>query len=128
MMMPYNTELPTPYTITGPAMENICAAVPSTMPSCLNSSAGETTELAKPVIGTIVPAPAWRAILSNTPIPVRMAVIIITTQGVAILISFSLSPALDKIVFSSWPNVHIRPPIINALTQFRIIGESGLAL
>ena len=31
--------------------------MPNTIPSFLNSIAGETTELAKPVIGTIVPAP-----------------------------------------------------------------------
>ena len=63
--------------MTGPAIENICAAVPSTKPSCFHSSAGDTTLFAKPVIGTIVPAPACLAILSKTPIPVKIAVIII---------------------------------------------------
>lgn len=107
-------------------MVNICAAVPSTIPSCLNSRAGETTELANPVMGTIVPAPAWRAILSNTPIPVKIAVIIIIMQGVAILSSFSFKPAFSKIVFRSCPKVHIAPPKRNALTQFNTIGELGL--
>ena len=42
-------------------MTNIFAAMPVMMPSALKSMAGETTELAKPVIGTSVPAPAKRA-------------------------------------------------------------------
>ena len=45
-------------------MMNIFAAVPVMKPSALNSMAGETTELAKPVIGTIVPAPATFAMSS----------------------------------------------------------------
>ena len=53
-----------PYTITGPAIMNIFAAVPNIKPSVLNSSAGATTELAKPVMGTKVPAPPCFAILS----------------------------------------------------------------
>ena len=44
-----------PYAITGPAILKMLAPVPITMPSALNSSAGDTTEFAKPVIGTIVP-------------------------------------------------------------------------
>ena len=51
------------------------APVPIMIPSDLNSIAGETTEFAKPVIGTAVPAPATFAILSKMPEPVRMAVI-----------------------------------------------------
>ncbi len=54
-------------------MTNILAATPKTNPSLLNSSAGDTTALAKPVIGTRVPAPACLAILSKTPRPVRIA-------------------------------------------------------
>ncbi len=50
--------------MTGPAIVNILTAVPVISPSVLNSSAGATTELAKPVIGTMVPAPAQRAIRS----------------------------------------------------------------
>ena len=82
-----------PYTITGPAIENICAAVPRMKPSCFHSSAGDTTLFAKPVIGTIVPAHACLAILSKTPAPVKIAVIIINTLDVADDTSFSLSPA-----------------------------------
>ncbi len=77
-------------------MENICAAVPRIKPSCLNSRAGDTTEFAKPVIGTIVPAPACFAILSNTPMPVRIAVIMMIVAGVASFISSS-----DSFIFSN---------------------------
>lgn len=84
--------------MTGPAIENICAAVPSTKPSCFHSSAGDTTLFAKPVIGTIVPAPACLAILSKTPIPVKIAVIIINTLDVAAETSFSFNHAFSKII------------------------------
>ena len=50
-----------PNTITGPATVNILTAVPVTMPSARKSMAGEATALAKPVMGTSVPAPAYRA-------------------------------------------------------------------
>jgi len=45
-------------------MMNILAATPKTYPSLLNSIAGDTIELANPVIGTIEPAPALFPILS----------------------------------------------------------------
>ena len=40
-----------PKTSTGPATVNSLAAVPATRPSVLNSNAGETMALAKPVMG-----------------------------------------------------------------------------
>ena len=55
---PYRALASVPNTMTGPAMTNIFAAMPVTMPSALKSIAGETTALAKPVMGTSVPAPA----------------------------------------------------------------------
>lgn len=58
---PYTTAASVPYTITGPAMVNILAPVPSTRPSALNSMAALTTALAKPVMGTSDPAPAFAA-------------------------------------------------------------------
>ena len=61
-----------PYTSTGPAIMNILAPKPVTRPSLLNSMAGEATALAKPVMGTSVPAPACLAMLSYTLKPVRM--------------------------------------------------------
>ena len=57
--------------MTGPAIVNILAAMPVTKPSALNSMAGETTAFAKPVIGTIVPAPAIFAMSSYQLSPVR---------------------------------------------------------
>ena len=52
--------------MTGPAMVNIFTQVPKIMPSALNSTAADDTALAKPVIGTSVPAPALLAILWYT--------------------------------------------------------------
>ena len=42
---------------------NIFAPIPKTWPSLLNSIAGAVIEFEKPVIGTIVPAPACFAIV-----------------------------------------------------------------
>ena len=54
---PYTTLASVPNTMTGPATTNIFDAIPVMKPSLLKSMAGETTELAKPVIGTSVPGP-----------------------------------------------------------------------
>ena len=54
---PYRALATVPNTITGPATRNIFAAMPVTKPSARKSMAGETTALAKPVMGTRVPAP-----------------------------------------------------------------------
>ena len=69
--MPDTTEDTVPATMIGPATTNIFAIMPNTIPSLLNSIAGETTEFANPVIGTIEPPPALTPILSYTPIPVK---------------------------------------------------------
>ena len=58
---PYTALAAVPNTITGPATVNIFTAVPVTTPSARKSMAGEATALAKPVMGTSVPAPAYRA-------------------------------------------------------------------
>ncbi len=78
--------------MTGPAILNILAPTPSTNPSALNSIAGDTTEFAKPVMGTAVPAPACFAILSKIPEPVRIAVITIRVVQTASFVSSVLSP------------------------------------
>ena len=57
--LPITIDVKVPYTITGPAIRNIFADIPKTIPSFLNSIAGETTEFAKPVMGTMVPAPQY---------------------------------------------------------------------
>lgn len=72
-----------PYTITGPAIENICLCRAENETFVFPFKCGDTTLFAKPVIGTIVPAPACLAILSKTPAPVKIAVIIINTLDVA---------------------------------------------
>ena len=59
-----------PYNRTGPEMVKILAPTPRIKPSARLSIAGETTELANPVMGTSVPAPATFAILSKIPSPV----------------------------------------------------------
>ena len=58
---PYTALAAVPNTITGPATVNILTAVPVISPSARKSMAGEATALAKPVMGTSVPAPAYRA-------------------------------------------------------------------
>jgi hypothetical protein len=71
-----------PYRITGPATLKIFVPTPRIKPSPFVSTAQEETALAKPVIGTSVPAPANLAILSKTPIPVRRAVTKISVTDV----------------------------------------------
>ncbi len=70
-MSPTSTPEKTPNTIIAPATVNIFAAMPYIHPSVLNSIAGDATEFAKPVMGTIEPAPAYLPILSYTPKPVK---------------------------------------------------------
>ena len=55
-------------------MVNSLQPRPSTRPSRVYSIAGETMALAKPLMGTNAPAPAYWPILSNTPAPVSTAV------------------------------------------------------
>ena len=57
-IIPIITDVEIPNTSTGPATVNIFPPTPITYPSDLYSIAGETMELAKPVIGTNDPAPA----------------------------------------------------------------------
>ena len=64
--MPTAVPESTPYTMIGPATVNIFAARPVMRPSVLNSSAGEQTLLANPVMGTMEPAPAAFPNLSST--------------------------------------------------------------
>ena len=71
-------------------MVNILQPIPNTWPSFWNSIAGAATELAKPVIGTIVPAPANWPILSKIPNPVKSDVIktiVIDTKLLAVFSS-----------------------------------------
>ncbi len=109
----------TPKTIIGPATINIFAAIPYTMPSVLNSIAGEATELAKPVIGTIEPAPAFFPIRSYTPSPVKR---VPKKIRITLTVPASTSPckpkANSRIYRKNCPTQHINPPTINARKQF----------
>ena len=69
--MPTTIDDNIPYKITGPAIINILTPKPRINPSFLNSIAGAVTELEKPVIGTIEPAPANFPILLYNPKPVK---------------------------------------------------------
>ena len=97
---PHITEVDIPKTRTGPAIVNIFAAIPSTKPSLLNSMAGDTIEFAKPVIGTIVPAPANFASLLYTSSPVRSAPINISVMLVAAAALSFVSDA--KFIYASF--------------------------
>ena len=85
-------EASVPYSITGPAIVKIFAPVPRTYPSVLASSAGATTELAKPVMGTMVPAPACFAILGYMSRPVKRAPKKISVIEVAAAAFYSARP------------------------------------
>ena len=61
--MPTIIDAEIPKTKTGPATINILLPTPMIYPSDLYSIAGDTIELAKPVIGTKEPAPANLPIL-----------------------------------------------------------------
>ncbi len=88
-------------------------------PSLLNSRAGETTEFAKPVMGTTVPAPPFLPSLSYHPIPVNRALREIKATEVIGAASFSGTLKPDtNIFFIISPNRQIAPPKINAHTQF----------
>jgi len=115
-----------PKTSTGPAIWNIFAPTPKTRPSLLNSIAGETMELAKPVMGTSVPAPAWRAIGANHPSEVSTAAARISTMDVAERASSIRIPMvrLNRLV-SACPIQHIAPPERKAQTQSYSTVESG---
>lgn len=64
-------EVEIPNTKTGPAIVNIFPPTPKIYPSDLYSMAGETIELAKPVIGIKDPAPADLPILLKMFKPVK---------------------------------------------------------
>ena len=107
-------------------MTNIFAAMPSTSPSLLNSMAGDTTELANPVMGTIVPAPAWRASFSYRCRQVSSAPRKIIVIEVAAAASAVSSPRPSQKRRTASPSVQIAPPDRNAFRQSFHSGEGGL--
>ena len=105
-----------PETMTGPATVNILTHIPKMMPSLLNSIALEQMLFAKPVIGTIVPAPAILAMSSNTPIPVSKQVMKIKMTSVHAPSSVSVIAGYlyDKTSVINCPKQQINPPNKNA--------------
>lgn len=89
------------------------------------SSADETTAFENPVMGTSVPAPAYFAILSNTPIPVRIAARTIREIETSVPDVSALIPIYLKRLFRHSPIVQIVPPKRNAKVQFFIPGDAG---
>ena len=82
--------------------------------------------LEKPVMGTKVPAPALRAISSNTPRPVSSAAkntSVSDTRGRA----FSPAPQRSYKVLSPCPTAQMPPPTKKAQTRFFPMGD-GLAM
>ena len=117
--MPTMTLATVPQTITGPATMNIFAHTPKIMPSFLYSSAGLAIELAKPVIGTIVPAPAKLPILSKTPIAVKKVAIKISMISIHAESSVSVIflNHLENKSITNCPKQHIKPPTQKELSS-----------
>ena len=117
-----------PYTRTGPATVNILAPTPITYPSDLYSIAGDTIELAKPVMGIKEPAPANFPILLNIFNPVRNA--LKNTRIIETMV-YAFVSSIPRVLQNSniiCPSAHINPPTQKALKQFFIIGELGVLL
>lgn len=117
-----------PQTITGPATVNIFTHMPNMMPSCLYSMALEHMLFAKPVIGTIVPAPANLAMSSNTPIPVKMQVINIKITSIQAPSSVSVisGKKFAKMSLMACPRQQMSPPTQNELKsvgQILVVGD-----
>ena len=120
-----------PYTTTGPAITNSLAASPSTKPSLLNSMAGEDMALAKPVMGTSVPAPAFLASFWYQPSPV------VTTESNTSVTehqapaSSFVSPRLPYQSIRACPTTQISPPTKKAIGSVLALwlgGELSLSI
>ena len=81
------------------------------------SIAGDATLLAKPVIGTRLPAPPQFASFGYIPSPVKRAL-----KNTSIIVVYEEASSIDKPpvisrFVTSCPSVHIQPPIIKAFRQ-----------
>ena len=90
--------------------------------------AGEATALAKPVMGTSVPAPAWRASLWYRPSPVNSADRNTSDTDVAVAASSSFRPRNLYQSLRAWPRQQMAPPTRNASATFFHRGDLGLML
>ena len=106
---------------------NIFAPTPRMKPSVLNSTAGETTAFANPVIGTSVPAPPCLAIFGYSPVPVSTAEKNTSDTETQVPTSSSLTPTALNSSKIPWPIRQMIPPIRNALSIFSHIFELGEA-
>ena len=106
-------------------MMNIFAPTPETSPSLRNSMAGETTALAKPVMGTRVPAPALAASFWYQPIAVVKADRPMSVALVSVPASVSVKPRAAYSVRRPSPKRQMAPPTKNAHRQSFKSGEGG---
>ena len=111
--------------MTGPAMMNIFAPTPETSPSLRNSMAGATTALAKPVMGTSVPAPAVAASFWYQPIAVVKADRPMSVALVSVPASVSVKPRAAYSMRRPSPKRQMAPPTKNAHRQSFKSGEGG---
>ena len=79
--------------------------------------------MAKPVMGTSVPAPARRASLWYMPSPVASAERNTSVTDVAVPASAVSSPPYQW--DSSWPTTQMAPPTRKASAVFLTIGDGG---
>ena len=99
------------------------AAVPVMNPSLLNSRAGDTMALAKPVMGTRVPAPARLASLSNHPRPVSTAAAKTKVTDTAVPACSWSSPRFWYQFSRACPSAQMAPPTPKAQATSRHRGE-----
>ena len=123
--IPTKIDADIPNTRTGPATVNILPPTPITYPSDLYSIAGDTIELANPVIGIKEPAPANFPILLNKFKPVKKAEIPINKMETIVPEVCVSNPLSLHILRITCPMVQISPPTQKALKQFFYCGELG---
>ncbi len=90
--------------------------------------AGDATELAKPVMGTSVPAPAYRASLWYSPSPVNSAERNTSAMDAAVPACSRSSPSRRKPSRSACPRQQMAPPVTKASAVFFHTGEGGFLL
>src|SRR5699024_9550447 len=111
--------------MTGPAMVNILVPVPVTCPSGENSMAALTTALAKPVMGTRLPAPDRDASFWYHPRVVHRADRAIRVQLVRVAAVAGSAPAARYCRRTSSHRAQMAPPVQKAHRQSRPRGEGG---
>ena len=94
-------------------------------PSVWNSTAGAAMALAKPVMGTRVPAPACLAMSSKRLRPVSSATMATRVMDAAPEASCFSSPRDVYQLMKTCPRVQMPPPTQNAHRQSRHTGERG---